>query len=46
MLLETPKEDTPLTRKTSDVDPLDRMNLDVLRRLLQSPSPKTSAAKR
>jgi deoxyribonuclease-4 len=44
MLLETPKEDTPLTRKLSDVDPLDRMNLDVLRGLLQSP--KTSAAKR
>ena len=44
MLLETPKEDTPLTRKLSDADPLDRMNLDVLRGLLQSP--KTSAAKR
>jgi deoxyribonuclease-4 len=44
MMLETPKEDTPLTRKTSDVDPLDKMNLDVLRRLLQSP--KTSAVKR
>ena len=44
MLLETPKEDTPETRKKSDVDPLDRMNLDVLRRLIQSP--KTSAAKR
>jgi deoxyribonuclease-4 len=44
MLLETPKEDTPETRKKSDVDPLDRMNLDVLRRLVQSP--KTSAAKR
>ena len=44
MLLETPKEDTPETRKRSDVDPLDRMNLDVLRRLIQSP--KTSASKR
>jgi len=44
MLLETPKEDTPQTRKLSDVDPLDRMNLDVLRRLLQPP--KTSAVKR
>ena len=44
MLLETPKEDTPQTRKMSDVDPLDRMNLDLLRGLLQSP--KTSAAKR
>jgi deoxyribonuclease-4 len=44
MFLETPKEDTPETRKKSDVDPLDRMNLDVLRRLLQSP--KTSAANR
>jgi deoxyribonuclease-4 len=44
MLLETPKEDTPETRKKSDVDPLDRMNLDVLRRLIQSP--KTSATKR
>lgn len=44
MLLETPKEDTPQTRKLSDVDPLDRMNLDVLRGLLQPA--KTSAAKR
>ena len=44
MLLETPKEDTPQSRRLSDVDPLDRMNLDVLRDLLQSP--KTSAAKR
>ena len=44
MLLETPKEDTPETRKKSDVDPLDRINLDVLRRLIQSP--KTSASKR
>lgn len=44
MLLETPKVDTPQSRRASDVDPLDRMNLDVLRRLLQPP--KTSAAKR
>jgi deoxyribonuclease-4 len=44
MLLETPKVDTPQTRKASDVDPLDKMNLDVLRGLLQPP--KTSAAKR
>ena len=44
MLLETPKADTPQTRRASDVDPLDRMNLDVLRGLLQPPN--TSAAKR
>jgi deoxyribonuclease-4 len=44
MLLETPKLDTPQSRRLSDVDPLDKMNLDVLRRLIQSP--KTSAAKR
>jgi deoxyribonuclease-4 len=44
MLLETPKIDTPATRRASDVDPLDRMNLDVLRGLLQRPN--TSAAKR
>jgi deoxyribonuclease-4 len=44
MLLETPKVDTPETRRASDVDPWDKMNLDVLRGLLQPP--KTSAAKR
>ena len=44
MLLETPKVDTPQSRRLSDLDPLDKMNLDVLRRLIQSP--KTSAAKR
>lgn len=44
MLLETPKVDTPQTRRASDVDPLDKMNLDVLRRLLQAPN--TAAAKR
>jgi deoxyribonuclease-4 len=50
MLLETPKLDTPQSRRLSDVDPLDKRNLDVLRKLLGSPgarqSPKTSAAKR
>lgn len=44
MLLETPKLETPQSRRLSDVDPLDRMNLDVLRGLLQPP--KTSAEKR
>ena len=44
MLLETPKVDTAETRKRSDVDPLDRMNLATLRQLIQSP--KTSASKR
>lgn len=44
MLIETPKVDTPQSRKLSDVDPLDKMNLDVLRRLRHSP--KTTAAKR
>jgi deoxyribonuclease-4 len=44
MLLETPKVDTPQTRRASDVDPLDRMNLRTLRRLLQPP--KTMAVKR
>jgi deoxyribonuclease IV len=44
MLLETPKLDTPESRRLSDVDPLDRRNLGILRKLLQSP--KTSAAKR
>jgi len=34
MLLETPKLDTPQSRRLSDVDPLDRVNLDVLRGLL------------
>jgi deoxyribonuclease-4 len=45
MLLETPKVDTPATRRRSDVDPLDRMNLNALRKLLAQ-SPKTSASKR
>jgi deoxyribonuclease IV len=44
MLLETPKMDTAQSRRASDIDPLDRMNLDVLRGLLQSR--KTSAEKR
>lgn len=44
MLLETPKVDTPQSRRTSDIDPLDRMNLETLRRLIQPP--KTSASKR
>ena len=34
MLLETPKEDTPQSRRLSDVDPLDRENLDLLRSLI------------
>jgi len=36
MLLETPKVDTPQSRRNSDVDPLDRMNLATLRRLMRS----------
>jgi deoxyribonuclease IV len=44
MLLETPKVDTPQTRRISDIDPLDKMNLETLRALLQPP--KTSASKR
>ncbi len=42
MLLETPKLDTPQSRRLSDVDPLDQRNLDVLRRLLRKPSEATS----
>jgi deoxyribonuclease-4 len=38
MLLETPKLDTPESRKRSDVDPLDRVNLDLLRSLVTSRS--------
>ena len=37
MLLETPKLDTPQSRRLSDVDPMDRMNLDALRALLPNP---------
>jgi deoxyribonuclease-4 len=47
MLLETPKLETPESRRLSDVDPLDAMNLTALRGLIDQPSsPKTSAAKR
>ena len=50
MLLETPKLDTPQSRRLSDVDPLDKKNLDVLRKLRRAAgagqSPNTSAAKR
>jgi deoxyribonuclease-4 len=42
MLLETPKLDTPQSRRLSDVDPLDRKNLDVLRRLMRPPHRATS----
>jgi deoxyribonuclease-4 len=45
MLLETPKLETPRSLRKSDVDPLDRKNLNVLRRLLNQP-PKTTASKR
>ena len=37
MLLETPKVDTPQSRRLSDVDPLDRKNLDLLRSLIAAP---------
>jgi len=39
MLLETPKLDTPQSRRLSDVDPLDRENLDTLRSLIGSRIP-------
>jgi deoxyribonuclease IV len=39
MLLETPKMDTPQSRRLSDIDPLDKQNLETLRRLLK-PAPK------
>jgi len=35
MLLETPKLDTPESRRKSDVDPLDRINLRTLRGLIE-----------
>jgi deoxyribonuclease IV len=35
MLLETPKVDTPQSRRMSDIDPLDKMNLTTLRRLVK-----------
>jgi hypothetical protein len=34
MLLETPKLDTPESRKKSDVDPWDLKNLRTLRKLI------------
>ena len=37
MLLETPKLDTPASRRRSDVDPWDARNLRVLRNLLERP---------
>jgi deoxyribonuclease-4 len=37
MLLETPKLDTPQSRRLSDVDPLDKKNLAVLRSLIAKP---------
>ena len=42
MLLETPKLDTPRTRRRSDVDPLDKMNLRVLRGLIATSPPSAS----
>ncbi len=39
MLLETPKLDTPQSRRLSDVDPLDRENLELLRSLIRIPNP-------
>jgi len=42
MLLETPKLDTPQSRRLSDVDPLDKRNLDVLRKLMRKPVGATS----
>ena len=35
MLLETPKLDTPESRRKSDVDPWDARNLRTLRRLMR-----------
>jgi deoxyribonuclease IV len=45
MLLETPKLETPESRRRSDIDPLDKINLATLRSLIDQ-SPKTSASKR
>ena len=42
MLLETPKLDTPQSRRASDIDPLDKMNLDLLRSLLATSRPSRS----
>ena len=46
MLLETPKLETPESRRRSDIDPLDKMNLATLRGLLVQSSPKTTASNR
>jgi len=46
MLLETPKLETPASRRASDVDPLDAINLATLRSLVDQSSPNTSASKR
>jgi len=40
MLLETPKLDTPESRRRSDVDPWDRKNLKLLRSLIRIPNPR------
>lgn len=45
MLLETPKLETPESRRRSDIDPLDKINLATLRSLIDH-SRKTSASKR
>lgn len=37
MLLETPKLDTPQSRRASDVDPFDKRNLATLRKLILDP---------
>src|SRR5262249_25437098 len=39
MVLETPKLDTPESRRRADADPLDRMNLDLLRSLIATSPP-------
>jgi deoxyribonuclease-4 len=39
MLLETPKLETPESRRRSDVDPWDARNLRTLRRLIAAPAP-------
>lgn len=41
MLLETPKLETPESRRRSDVDPWDGRNLRALRRLIAAPEPAT-----
>ena len=42
MLLETPKLDTPESRRLSDLDPFDKINLDVLRTLRATSQPSAS----